>query len=82
MDEEVSQVTQFSIKEYHVCWRVNKNGTRKLIYYKRGKRCLFPNNTHCWRRTKAKYLLDRRYLTRRRVRIKAFKTKGADYCWV
>ena len=82
MDEEVSQATQYSIKAYHVCWRVNKNGTSKLIYYKRGERCLFPTNNHRWQRTKAKYLLDRLYLTRRRVRIKAFKTKGTHCCWV
>ena len=47
MDEEVSQATQFSIKKYHGCWRLNKNGTRKLIYYKIGERCLFPTNNHC-----------------------------------
>ena len=41
MDKEVSQATQFSIKAYHDCWRVNKNSTRKLIDYKRGERCLF-----------------------------------------
>ena len=82
MDEEVSQATQFSIKAYHGCWRVNKNDTCKLIYYKRGGRCLFPTNNQCWRRKKAKYLLHRPYLTRRRVRIKAFKTKGTHCCWV
>ena len=82
MDEVVSQTTLFSNKAYHGCWRVNKNETRKLIDYKRGDRCLFPTNSRCWRRTKAKYLLERPYLTRRRVRLKAFKTKGTHCSWV
>ena len=64
MDEEISQTTQFSIKAYHGCWRVNENSTRKLIYYKRGERCLFPTNNRYWGRTKAIYLLDRHCLTR------------------
>ena len=81
MDEEISQATQFSIKAYRGCWRVNKNSTRKLRDYKRGERCLFPTNNRCWRRAKAKYFLDRSYLTRRRVR-KASKTKGTHCCWV
>ena len=73
---------KFIIKACRGCWRVNKSSTHKLIDYKRGKRCLFPTNNHCSRRTKAKYLLDRPYLTRRRLRIKAFKTKGTHSCWV
>ena len=61
MDEEVSEATQFGVKTYHGCWKVNKNSRCKLIDYKREERCLFPTNNHCWRRTKAKYLLDRPY---------------------
>ena len=63
MDEEISQTTQFSIKAYHGCWRVNTNSTRKLMYYKRGERCLFSTNNRYWGRTKAIYLLDLHCLT-------------------
>ena len=42
MDEGVAEVTQVSVKTYHGCCRVNRNGTRKLVDYKRGERCLFP----------------------------------------
>ena len=34
MDEEIGQATEFSTKTCHGCWRVNKNGTHKLIYCK------------------------------------------------
>ena len=58
MDEGVAEVTQVSVKTYHSCCRDNRNGTRKLIDYKRGERCLFPTNNRYWRKTKAKYLLN------------------------
>ena len=59
MDERVAEVTQVSVKRYHGCCRVNGNGTRKLIDYKRGERCLSPTNNRYWRKRKAKYLLNR-----------------------
>ena len=56
MGEEIGQTTQFSIKAYHGCWRVNENSTRKLIYYKRGGKCLFPTNNRYWGRAKAIFI--------------------------
>ena len=56
MGEEIGQTTQFSIKAYHGCWRVNENSTRKLIYYKRGEKCLFPTNNRHWGRAKAIFI--------------------------
>ena len=74
MDDEIAEVTQFSVERYHGCGKINRNGARKLIYYKRGERCLFPTNGHCWKKAKAKYLVERPYLTRWRVRLlKLFK---------
>ena len=65
----IAEITQVGVKRYHGCWKVNRNSTYKLIDYRRGKRCLFPINDCCWRKTKAKYLVERPYLTRRRVRL-------------
>ena len=64
MDVEIVEVTQISVKRYHGCCKVKRNDTRKLIDYKRGERYLFPTNSHCWKKTKAKYLVKRLYLTR------------------
>ena len=64
MDVEIVEVTQISVKGYHGCCKVKRNDTRKLIDYKRGERYLFPTNSHCWKKTKAKYLVKRLYLTR------------------
>ena len=69
MDVKIVEVTQISAKRYHGCCKVKKNDTRKLIDYKRGERCLFLTNSHCWEKTKAKYLVKRPYLTHQRVRL-------------
>ena len=69
MDVKTVEVTQISVKRYHDCCKVKRNDTRKFINYKRGERCLFPMNSHCWKKTKAKYLVKRPYLTHRRVRL-------------
>ena len=69
MDVEIVEVTQISVKRYHGCCKVKRNDTRKLIDYKRGERYLFLTNGHCWKKTKAKYLVKRPYLTRRRIRL-------------
>ena len=66
---EVAEVAEVIVKRHHGCGRVNRNSTRKLIDYRRGKRCICPTNNRCWKETKAKYLLRRPYLTRRRVRL-------------
>ena len=71
---EVAEVVEVSVKRCHNCGRGNRNRTRKLIVYKRGERYLFPTNDRCWRKTKAKYLVERPYLTCQRVRLlKLFK---------
>ena len=47
----------------------NRNGTHKEIDYKRGKQCLFPQNSRRWRPTKIKYLQRRPYHTRQRAKL-------------
>ena len=66
---EVAEVAEVSVKRCHGCGRVNRNGTDKLIDYRRGERCICPTNIHRWKETKAKYLVRRPYLTRKRVRL-------------
>ena len=58
----------FLVQTYHGCDRVNTNGTRKLIDYQGGESCLLATNEECWRRTKAKYLIKKTYLTHQRQR--------------
>ena len=69
MDVEIVEVTQISVKRYHGHCKVKRNNTRKLTDYKRGERYLFPTNSHCWKKTKTKYLVKRPYLTCQRVRL-------------
>ena len=79
MDEKIAEATLFIPERDHGCSLVNRNGTHKLTNYKRGEKCLLPTNSCCWRKTKRKYLIDRPYLTRRRVRIlKLLKQKVKD----
>ena len=54
---------------YHSYHQKNRNGTHKEIDCKRGKQCLFPTNSRCWRPTKMKYLERRTYHTRQRARL-------------
>ena len=68
MDDEIA-ITHVTVKRYHGCWKVNRNGTRKLIDYRRGERCICPTDNRRWKETKAKYLIQRPYLTRRRIRL-------------
>lgn len=63
MDDEIAEVTQFSVERYHGCGKVKRSSTYELTHYKRGERCLFPTNSHCWKKAKAKYLVERPYLT-------------------
>ena len=44
---EVAEVAEVSVKRYHGCSRVNRNGTNKLIDYRRGERCICPTNNCC-----------------------------------
>ena len=50
------QVSAVHFKRYHGCRRLNRNGTRQLIVWKRGEQCIVPTNTTCWKPTKEKYL--------------------------
>ena len=47
----------------------NRNGAHTEIDHKRGKICLFPKNSWCWRPTKMKYLERRPYHTRQRAKL-------------
>ena len=49
---------------YHGCDTVNKNGTRKLIDYRRGSQCFYPTDKGYWRKTKSKYRINYVYFTR------------------
>ena len=49
---------------YHGCDTVNRNGTRKLIDYRRGSYCFYPTDKGYWRKTKAKYRITYVYFTR------------------
>ena len=69
MDDEIAEATLFIPERYDGCGVVNRNGTSKLRDYKRGEKCHLPTNSRRGRKTKRKYLLDKPYLTRRRVRI-------------
>ena len=60
--------THFLAQRYHGCCRVNRNGTEKLIDCQRGEACLLATREQCWRRTKAKYLNKKIYLTLQRQR--------------
>ena len=48
---------------YHGCDTVNRNGTRKLVNYRRGCQCLCPTDKGYWRKTKAKYRINYVYFT-------------------
>ena len=55
---------------YHGCHeKKNRNGTHEEIDYKRGKRCLFPTNSRCWRPINMKYMEQRQYHTRQRAKL-------------
>ena len=43
---------------YHGCNTVNRNGTRKLVDYRRGYQCLCPTDKGYWKKTKAKYRIN------------------------
>ena len=65
---------------YHGCNYKNKNGTRKLIDYGRGHRCITPSHTTTWKgNVKDKYFNYKyprtRYLLNSRYR-NLFKNKG------
>ena len=70
---EVAEVAEVSVKRYHGCSRVNRNGTHKLIDYRRGERCICPTNNRCQKEAKVKYLVRRPYLTRRSVKLLKLK---------
>ena len=65
---------------FHGCNYKNKNGTKKLIDYGRGHRCIIPSWRDTWRRNvKNKYLNNKyprtRYLLNSKYR-NLFKNKG------
>ena len=43
---------------YHGCDIVHRNGTRKLVDYRRGNQCLCPTDKGYWRKTKSKYKIN------------------------
>ena len=50
-------------KCYHVCRYRKKNGTRRLIDFKRGEKCVLATDEPYWRSVKLKYLRGRHYDT-------------------
>lgn len=48
---------------FHGCNTVNRNGTRKLINYKKGEQSLVPTGKPYWRKTKDKCKIQRIYFT-------------------
>ena len=56
-------------KPYQGCRRLIKNGTLKVIDWRRGERCLLQTNTRCGRPTKETYLHKKSYQTRQRERL-------------
>ena len=49
---------------YHGCDKVNRNGTRKFIDYKKGGQCLVPTSKPYWSKTKDKYKVKKVYFTK------------------
>ena len=50
---------------FHGCGYRNKNGTKKLIDYSRGYRCITPSWRRLWKiNVKDKYLIGKNYKTR------------------
>ena len=71
-----------TLPPYHGCSHRNKNGTRKLIDYARGHRCVTPSWRDCWKKdVKTKYqdktgdFYVTRYMTRTKFRH-LLKNKG------
>ena len=57
----------YEIPLYHGCNKKNRNGTRKIIDYKRDEICVLPTNRHLWKpyeEVKFKHLPSKMYLTR------------------
>ena len=67
-------------KRYHECRCRYKNGTRRLIVFKRGEKCVLATDEPYWRPVKLKYLRGRYYDTRtaRRNFIKEFRDQYRD----
>ena len=65
---------------FHGCGHRNKNGTKKLIDYGRGHRCITPSWRRLWKiNVKDKYLIKKYYKTRFCLNSKyknLFKNKG------
>ena len=72
---------------YHGCGLKNRNGTNKLIDYKRGHQCLFPTEKHYWRSCKTLHsrpkghLIYMRYLTNLGINEFAKTRKREWYDW-
>ena len=59
----------YIIKKYHGCKKRNRNGTRKIIDYVRGDKCLKVTINPYWRETKDKFKYKGKlYLTKKIVR--------------
>ena len=68
---------------YHGCDKVNRNGTRKLIDYKKGGQCLVPTSKPYWSKTKDKYKVKKVYFTKYQTRYSIRhlpKVKDNYYC--
>ena len=67
-------------KRYHGCRYRIKNGTRRLIDFKRGEKCVLATHEPYWRPVKLKYLRGRYYDTRaaRKSFIKEFREQYRD----
>ena len=44
----------------HGCDKKSKNGTRKLINYDQGNKCISPTNNLYWKKNKDKYKIQKR----------------------
>ena len=67
-------------KRYHGSRYRIKNGTRRLIDFKRGEKCVLATDEPYWRPVKLKYLRGRHYNTRaaRKSFIKEFTEQYRD----
>ena len=79
-DDKLKDDKLIVLPPFHGCGYKNKNGTRKLIDYGRGHRCITPSWRRSWKRkVKDKYFSKRYPKTRYRLNANhrnLFKNKG------
>ena len=77
-DDKLENGKRIYLPPFHGCGYKNKNGTRKLIDYGRGYRCLTPSWRRYWKKNvKDKYFSKRYLKTRYLLNTRdLFKNKG------